>query len=220
MGLLDWFKNNSRFTRFDDAFALNRTSLWESLRQAIQSPLNAEKSIWIVVHFTQTFSQLQTQLESWGIDYEIVTNRIDPVQLKRSGLLSVGQIKVVLADLIPEVEPSYLDFDLSHSIAMIVVERHPQIKRDHRIEAFARSLPVRVEFGHYLALDDVVVRMVVNETSLKILTQLGMNEHELITSNMLSRRLAKVLHRVSPDFQTDYPANSAKQWLEINGLDK
>ena len=220
MGLLDWFKNNSRFTRFDDAFALNRTGLWESLRQAIQSPLHAEKSIWIVVHFTQTFSQLQTQLESWGIDYEIVTNRIDPVQLKRSGLLSVGQIKVVLADLIPEVEPSYLDFDLSHSIAMIVVERHPQINQDHRIEAFARSLPVRVEFGHYLALDDVVVRMVVNETSLRILTQLGMNEHELITSNMLSRRLAKVLHRVSPDFQTDYPANSAKQWLEINGLDK
>jgi hypothetical protein len=219
MGLLDWFKSKSRFTRFDDAFALNRPALWESLRQAIESPQHVDKTIWIVVHFTDTFLELQAQLESWETEFEVITTPIDPNQLKRSGLLSVTQTKVVLADMIPEAEPSYLDTDSNHTIAMIVVERHPQISHDNQIEAFARSLPVRVEFGHYLALDDDVVRMVVNETSIRILTQLGMNEHELITSNMVSRRLAKVLQRVSPEFKTDHPAESAKQWLEINAAE-
>lgn len=217
MGLLDWFKNQTRFTRFEDAFALNRPALWDSLKQTVLSPQHTDKSIWLVVHFTETFSQLQMQLENWQIEFDVITSAIDPNQLERAGLLSATGIKIVLADLIPEPYETLLDSNPANTVAMIVLERHPQIMHDHRVEAFARSLPVRVEFGHYLALDDDVVRLVVNEMSIKILTQLGMNEHELITSNMVSRRLSKVLQRLSPTFKTDRPAESAKQWLEING---
>jgi hypothetical protein len=171
------------------------------------------------VHFTDTFTSLQVELETWQVEYEIVTQPIDPNQLERTGLLSASKIKIVLADLIPEVgDELLLEPNHDHAIAMIVVERHPHKKYDDQLEAFARSLPVKVEFGHYLSLDDDVIRLVINETSIKILKQLGMNEHELIASSMVTRRLNKMLQRVAETFRSDEPADSARQWLEINRM--
>ena len=220
MGLLDWLKNGkTRFTRFDEAYALTRPALWQSLRQTVQAPHHAAKSIWLVVHFTDTFSTLQSELDVWQLDYEIVSKPIDLNQLERSGLLSPGKINIVLADLIPEIGGEILlEPNPDQTIAMIVVERHPQIKRDDQLESFARALPVRVEFGYYLSLEDDVVRLVINDTSIKILKQLGMDEHELIASTMVTRRLNKMLRRVAETYRSDAPADSAKLWLEANGM--
>lgn len=220
MGLLDWFKNGkARFTRFDDAYALTRPALWHSLRQTVQSSHHAAKSIWLVVHFTDTFTSLQSELNLWPVDYEIVTKPIDPIHLERSGLLSTAKIKVVLAELIPEIKREILlELNSGHTIAMIVVERHPQFKYDDRVESFARALPVRVEFGYYLSLDDEAVRLVINDTSIKILKQLGMDDHQLIASSMVTRRLNKMLRRVAETYRSDKPADSAKLWLEANGV--
>lgn len=218
MSLLDWFKRNPiRFTRFDDAFALTRTALWKLLRQTVESPRHSAKTIWLVVHFTDTFAELQSQLDQWQLDYEIVTCPIDPNQLERSGLLAPSQIQVVLAEMIPADMTTMLEPSLDHTIAMIVVERHPNVRFDLQLETFARSLPRKVEFGHYLALEDEVVKTTINETSIKLLRQLGMSEHELITSNMVTRRLDKVLARAAESYRTNHPADSAKQWLELNG---
>ena len=218
MGLFDWFKNGkTRFTRFDDAYALTRPALWQSLRQTVQSPLNTGKSIWLVVHFTDTFSDLQTEMDSWQVDYDIVTKPIDPSQLEGSGLLTTAKINVVLAGLIPKTEREILlEPNPNRTVAMIMVERHPQIKYDDQVESFARALPARVEFGYYLSLDDDVVRLVINDTSIKILKQLGMNEHELIASSMVTRRLNKMLRKVAETYRSDNPADSARLWLEIN----
>ena len=218
MGLLDWFKNGSaRFTRFDDAYALTRPALWRSLQQTVQSPQHSAKSIWLVVHFVDTFTSLQSELDSCQVEYEVVTQPIDPNQLQRSGLLSPASINLVLADLIPQVvDQIMLEPDPDTAIAMIVVERHPQIQLDDQIESFARALPVRVEFGYYLSLDDEVIRLVINDTSIKILQQLGMNEHELIGSMMVTRRLNKMLRRVAVTYRSNKPADSARKWLKIN----
>ena len=218
MGLFDWFKNgNARFTRFDDAFALTRPALWRSLGNTVQSPQHANKSIWLVVHFTDTFIELQGELDAWPVDYEVVTKPVDPNQLERSGLLSTNKIKVVLAELIPEVgSADLLKQENDSTIAMIVVERHPRMTCDKKVESFARSLPVRVEYGHFISLDDEVVRLVINDTSIKILKQLGMNEQELIASTMVTRRLNKMLHRIEPTYHSNKPADSAKKWLEFN----
>lgn len=219
MGLLDWInKRKHLFTRYDDAFALNRSALWRSLQQTVTDPQHAAKSIWLVVHFVDTFTSLQAELESWRVDYEVVTQPIDPNHLERSGLLSCAQIKVVLSELIPESKGAVLlDTIPDNQIAMIVVERHPQIKYDDQIESFARMLPVAVEMGYYLSLDDEVIRLVINETSIEILQQLGMNEHELIASRMVTRRLNIMLKRISENFDSDERADSAQQWLEVNG---
>ncbi len=216
MRLFDWFKSNPSCKRFDDAFALNRPALWKAIKQTIDSPLQANKPIWLVTHFLDTYSALQDQLDQWQVDYEIVSQPIDPSQLERTGLLSDSTIKLVLAQLIPESDPQYLESDYSQTLVMIVVERHPQLLHDQKIDSFAQSAPVRVEYGYFLSLEDDVVKLIVNETSLKVLKQLGMNEHELITSHMVTSRLNKVLGRMSETFVSDHPADSAKQWLEEN----
>lgn len=216
MGLFDWLKQTSRHKRFDDAFALSRPALWAAIKKTIKSPLLQDKPIWLVTHFAETYTAIQNELENWQIDYEIVAQPIAPKQIERSGLLSNTSLKLVLADLIPESQPAPNVLADAPTIAMIVLERHPQIKHDERIETFCKSLPVPVECGYFLSLEDDVVKLVVNETSLKVLKQLGVNEHELITSHMVTSRLKKVLKRMSTTYVSDQPADSAKQWLEIN----
>ena len=55
------------------------------------------------------------------------------------------------------------------------------------------------------------------DTAHNALEMMGMSEHELITSNMVTRRLDKVLARAAESYRTNHPADSAKQWLELNG---
>ncbi len=173
------------------------------------------------MHFTDTFIRLQEELDTWQVDYEIVTSRIDPNHLDRSGLLATDQVKVVLAEMLTDPGSQvWLEPNLDSTIAMIVVERHPQLKYDDQVESFARNLPARVEFGYYLSLDDEVIRLVINETSIKILQQLGMNEHELIASMMVTRRLNTMLKRFADNYRSDEPADSAQQWLELNGAQR
>ena len=216
MGLIDWIKGEKRCKRFDDAYAINRPALWNAIKEAIDSPLHADKSIWLVAHFVETFTAIQEQLDQWSVDYEIVSQAIDPDRMERSGLLSNSTLKLVLADLIPDSNQTALESDSTQRLAIIVVERHPQLSHDQRIEAFCQTLPVRVEYGYFLSLEDDVVKLAVNETSLKVLKQLGMNEHELITSHMIASRLNKILKRLTVTFTSDHPADSAKKWLDQN----
>ena len=216
MGLFDWITGKSRFKRFDDVFALNRESLWDALKQTLESQLHADKSIWLVAHFVETYTELQELLDQWQFDYDVVSTPIDPNHLERSGLLSRSSLKLVLGQLIPDAKPNLLEVDRSQTIALVMVERHPQVLHDQRIEAFSKTLPVRVELGYFLSLEDESVKLVVNETTLTILKQLGMNEHELITSHLVTSRLNKVLGRMSNSYRSDHPADSAEQWLAMN----
>ena len=121
-----------------------------------------------------TFTEVQDQLEQWGLEYEIVSSKLSANELDRlspsSESSSVG-LKLILADLIPE--PTSLGASLPNEteaqVAMIVLERHPQIKHDQRLEAFARSLPWKVEFGYFLALDDAVIEFSIDDQVVEIL---------------------------------------------------
>ena len=180
---------NRQFTYFDDAYALTRETLWNSLESTLKSERYEDQPVWLVVHFFDTFNWLQDRLDGSDIPYEIETSEIDAKRFSYDSSVTQKGVRLVLAKTLLSADAtSSSDENLERSLAMIVLERHPLIEHDLRIESIARSFPVRVEYGHYLALDDSVVRMVVNEATIKILQQLGMNDHELITSAMLTRR--------------------------------
>jgi len=218
MGFLDWLFKQPRFKRFEDAFTLTRVKLWEALRNSIDSPHHSEKAVWLVVHFLDTFTELQNQLDRWGLDYDIVSSEIKVRELDRSGLLGKDSIKLILADLVPEPLSSIevLNPKDNQQVAMIVVERHPMLDHDQRLLNFAKSLPVKVEFGYYLALDDVVIKSIIDPMTIQILKQLGLDDLELITSNMITRRLETVLRRHATAYQSDVRADSVVEWLEVN----
>jgi preprotein translocase subunit SecA len=232
MGILDWLAKSlfkaTLFQRYDDAYTLTRDALWNALKDSIESEQNANKSIWLVVHFTDTFLQLQNQLDSWDSNYEVVSAPVNASDLQRKNLLDPSAIKIVLSDLMPSFESDEVQVSDSgqaesgsekktQRLAIIVVERHPLPAHDKKIETFARQCRFPVELGYYMALDDAVIKTVVNETTIKLVQQLGMQEHELISSHMISKRLAKALQRNSQAYTGDRPADSAEQWLEMNG---
>jgi len=221
MGVLDWLFKKSNFHRVEDTFALKREMLWEGIRKTLQSPSQENRSTWLIAHFINTFTEVQDRLEEWGLEYEIVSSKLNANQLDRTGLITnqafPAPLKLILSELVPAPQDStsLLPRDPEKRVAMIMLERHPQIRHDQRLEAFARSVPLLVEFGYFLALDDPTVLLSFDKKNVQILQQLGL-KNQLVSSNMVSRRLEIVLKRVSNDFSGDTPSDSAAQWLLIN----
>ena len=216
MGFLDWLTGRPSFNRFEDSFAMTRASLWAKLKTAISHQQRQGSRVWIVTHFADTFAALQDLLDEWQIEYQICDKEIQPQTALESTRDHSNSVLLILSDLLTLADSTALAFDDSVAIAMIVVERHPLVEIDHKLEAFSKSMPRRVRFGYYLAIDDVVVRRVVNETTIQILKQLGMKDHELITSNMVTRRLDKVLTREGKQITTNQRADSAEEWYRLN----
>jgi len=221
MGVLDWLFKKSNFHRVDDTFALKREMLWEGIRKTLQSPSQENRSTWLVMHFMDTFTEIQERLEEWGLEYEIVSTKLNASQLDRTGLITnqsfPAPLKLILSALVPAPQDStgLLPPDPDKHVAMIMLERHPQIRHDQRLEAFARSVPLLVEFGYFLALDDPTVLLSFDEKIVQILQQLGL-KNQLVSSNMVTKRLETVLKRISNDFSGDTPCDSAKEWLLVN----
>lgn len=221
MGLLDWIFRKPNFHRVEDSYALTRDKLWGGLKKSLETQLQQGNSTWLVVHFLDTFTQIQEQLEQWGFEYEIVSSRLNANELERTGLLTNGSFpapfKLILAELVPEPPQlsGLLPVDIQKQVAMIVLERHPQIKHDQRLLSFAKSVPLKTEFGYLLALDDPTVVLAIDDKVTQILKQLGW-QSEMISSNMVTRRLETVLKRIANDFTGDTPCNSAQEWLQVN----
>ena len=111
------------------------------------------------------------------------------------------EVQLILAPLLDDYHPPLQD-QTRHSdqmVALMVLERHGDIRRDDSIESFCRSAPMPIELGYFLSLDDPLVKEVVSPTSRLVLEQMGLEEHELITSNLITRRLDKSLRRRSID---------------------
>ena len=83
MGLLDWIFKKKNFKRAEDTFALTREILWDGLKQRITLAQTQERATWLIVHFTDTFSELQERLEQWEVDYEIVSTQLSASQFER-----------------------------------------------------------------------------------------------------------------------------------------
>ncbi len=212
--MFNWLFRSPKFSRVDDSFALKRKNLWPLLRTAIMHQQRLGHTVWIVVHFPDLFLETQAWLAEWELEYQIVSQLLDPLSAVRQSQSHPTQVHLVLAELLAPNESIVADTIRNVTLAMIVIERHPWIRNDQRLETFARSLPCQVRFGYYLAMDDVVVQRVVNEMTMAVLQQLGMHEHELIASIMITRRLNKVLQREAKRYDVNRPADSAAEWLE------
>ncbi len=195
MGWLSWILRRPNFHRIDDSYAMDRQNLWPSLKTAISHQLQQGHPIWIVVHFAETFTTVQDLLGQWSIDYQIVDQVLQPKDALDHLQDSAEGVSLVLSDLLTVSETANLTRDDSQTLSMIVVERHPLAVQDREVEQFARLIPCPVQLGYFLAIDDLVIRQVVNQTTIEILKQLGMKDHELITSNMITRRINQFLNR-------------------------
>lgn len=217
MGFLDWMFRRPRCQRIEDSYAMTRDRLWPSLKRAVEQELQDGHSVWLVAHFANTFTRVQEMLAGWQMEYNIADRVITSDQGPEFIRQETSPVMLILADLLkPSGDVVDRRVENVPPVSIIVVERHPLYSHDQRLESFARSFPGPTRFGYLLAIDDPVIRAVVTDTMIEILQQLGMREHELITSNMISRRLNKVLAREELLYPSDQRADSVEEWYSLN----
>ena len=214
--MFNWFFRSLRFSRVEDSFSLKRKHLWPLLRDGIVHQQSLGHTVWIVVHFPELFYEAQSRLAEWQLEYQIISQSLDPISAIRHSQSNPTQVHLVLSELLVPNESIAVATVPKLSLAMIVIERHPWIRNDQRLETYARSLPCQVRFGYYLAIDDVVVQRVVNEMTMTVLQQLGMRDQELVTSVLITRRLNKVLQREANRYDATKQADSAAEWFELD----
>ena len=214
--MFDKLFGKPRFISYEDSFARTRTSMLGGLRNAMVHRIEQGESFLIVTHFADTFVEMQDKLASWSIEYQINSSHSNPFALSEKILTNKAPVTLSLSGLLRNEQAAADAFERDKKIGIIVVERHPDGVSDDELEQFCRALPCYVELGYFLSFEDAVVVELIHGSALKILDLFGMGENELITSNMISRRLKNMLKHNSRFYQTNHAADSAQQWMQLN----
>lgn len=225
--LRDWLRIRGDYDRFADSYALTAAARNQGLLKALRYRLPLDQALLILVHFPQTFELVQSLLEEQQIDYDIGPLRLTPeFVLEQLPTKSDGAANVLLAlaSTLDEVSLERpLPVQKKFKLSMMVLERHPLLDEDRRIELFARVCPCPVRLGYLLSLEDPVIRHCIHPTTIQVLQQLGLRDQELITSRLVSRRIdwaLKRLARAESDWDADAKAGSsrlqsAEEWLSL-----
>ena len=226
MSFFDWLNQPRSFTQFEDHYALTRDSLFGALKKPINDCVEQHDLVLLVAHFPECFTQIESQLEAWDLDFEVVVNRIDQdwVSTVNKGqqynhvFLTLAGMLVYNDDPEARKKARAIQGERVQPVSMMVLERHPQIGRDSRVAAFAKSIANPVRLGYFLSLEDSVVTKLINPQLVQLMQQMGLTDQELVTSNMLTRRLKRVLSR-QVFTGVEAPAESASEWYELNAPD-
>ncbi|MFN9538151.1 MAG: hypothetical protein ACK6A8_02740 [Planctomycetota bacterium] len=225
--LRDWMRIRGDYDRFADSYGLTPEARELGLLNSIRYRQKKDRAIVVVSHFPRTFEHVQSLLEEQGIDYEISPLRLGPEFLLEQLPANRDRQATVLLTLAPTLDEAALDRPLpvqrKFKLSMMVLERHPKLEEDRRIETFARVCPCPVRLGYLLSLDDPVIRHCIHPTTIQVLRQLGLRDQELVTSRMVSQRIDRVLKRiawpasgkVALDSSGNAPFISAEEWLSL-----
>ncbi|MCH2181192.1 MAG: hypothetical protein MK108_04230 [Mariniblastus sp.] len=214
--MLDSIFGKQGYRRFDDSYALTRPSLFNSLRDSIENRAGPEQVIFLVAHFTDVFTELQDALESWNLPYDIITQVVNERWLEQVPHGTRPPVFLTMAEMLATEMSSVKTSDTSLSVAMMIVERHPLGHYDQKIESFARQLPCPVELGYFLAMDDEIMKQFINQDMILLLKQLGLREHDLVTSHMVTRRLNRATKKMAKRVKQEQTALSASEWFRLN----
>ena len=205
-----------RLIQHPDSFALSRAALWNSIAESIRLQQSMGKSVWLVAHFLDTFSDCQTMLEQHGIDYFLATAPISSDWFDDHAMDPGNHVHLLLTDLAqPLRSDPESEVIVPYRIAMMVAERHPCGRKDEQLAEFALSLPAKVEIGYYLAMEDELVKRLIPEHLIELLKTMGLQEHDLISSSMVTKRLRRFLDKRTTMTDIAVDAESAKQWFEL-----
>lgn len=219
----DWLRIRGDYDRYPDSYALTDQGLQKHLLEALRFRQTIDRAIVLVTHFPATFERAQQLLEDNGLSPEIAPVSFDPnFLLNLIDTPTPGQPPVILA-LARTFDDSSLDRPVAVrrdlKISFMVLERHPRLAEDLRIDQFARVWPFSVRLGYLLSLQDPVIQYCIHPTAIDVLKQLGLRDQQLITSEMISRRLEKVLQRLNLpaiplSSSRTIAEDSANEWLK------
>lgn len=215
-----WWATSSRFEHFKDAYAISETAKLLALRQAIERRLTAKDLVIVLAHFPTSFTAIQDFLAEQQLDYQVCSRPPDDEWLWQHASRSREQILLVMAETLPELEERLPARRQPIPVSAMAVERYPLPSRDARIIRYFQLSSFPTRLGYFLSMDDPTLRAAVNVTTLTLLKQLGMNEHDLITSSMVAKRMNVVLTRLEKGLATEIPTDSSAEWWIKNVPDR
>lgn len=219
--MFNWFRR-SRHYQVLDSFALLDKGKWGAVRQAIEDVREGGRPVFVVAHFTETFEVLQGQLEQWDLEYEIRSEPITAASAFREQLFESPGIYLVLAEMIKTSDnPNPLPFDQnSDYVSWLVCERHPLSRTNRKLADFFVEVNVSTRAGHFLSLQDPLLQTAVGERAITVMKQFGLSEHELINSQLLTRRIEKFSNKLDKLVIDERRADGPQEWLELNFLSR
>lgn len=220
----DWMKIRGDYDRYPDSYALTNQGVEKHLLEAIRFRQTIDGAIVLITHFPATFERVQQFLEDAGLSPEIAPLKFGPDYLLNLLESPTQDSPPVVLALAQTFDDSSLDRPLASRrdlrVSFMVVERHPSLAEDRRLDQFARIWPFSVRLGYLLSLQDPVIRYCIHPMAIEVLKQLGLRDQQLVTSEMVSRRLEKVLQRINLPASQSSPSrplteDSAEEWLKL-----
>ena len=214
--MFGWLFNKPNYRRFEDSYALNRSSLMNGLRESIDWKVGPDQITFLVAHFPDVFSNLQLALEDWKTPYEVVVQTINRQWLEQIQTGVDLPVFLTMAELFETDMPANEPWQNTPEISIMVAERHPLETHDRCIEDFGRQLRRPVALGYFLALDDEIIKQFISPGMIHLLRQLGLREQELVTSHMVTRKLNQATRKMNKQIIQEQPADSAADWFQLN----
>lgn len=193
-------RSSSHVEWVPDQIWLTHDAKINGIRKQLAEPRSPSvEAILLVAHFDDLLDQLERIEESFQGE---------------------TPIKAVPASNLNDALASSLNMDSSAKLELIVAERHPLPTGDQLLVDFADKLPCGVRLSHHLSLDDTIVVHLLGDSVSRLVSMLGADEHEAITSSMVTKRLQMAQKKMAQRVKGNRQAHSAAQWLEINCLNR
>lgn len=222
MALFDLLKFGS-YNLFPDSYAVNRETLYHLFRPTLIQQLAQSKTVILSLHFPAEFFVVQDLLSQWEIEYKLITRPLDRQWFQENKSATSDQachLHLSLAEFLIDTNfPENKSWDTP--LALMMLDRHPMLSKDEAVARFADGFPGRSEVGYFLSFEDEVITRLIDSRLLDLLVQMGANDHGLIASSMLSKRLRKMQKKAGKTFSAgEQPADSVSQWYALNAPEK
>lgn len=232
-----WNPFSSTLEVFADTYAKSPERLKSALIDAVRRQLREVDLVLVLSHFPETFFAWQDELVGQGFDAQVLRPPVHASSLPLRALpaaevagvessvdetaddgasRSDGALVLALGEML-DSERARAGMERRRVVSLIVTERHPLPRHDRRILEFARSLPYRVRLGYFISLQDPLVSPFLGEWTEMLLEQWGFNEANLITSDLVTRRLDRARARLEKQIAQEVLCESPLDWLRRNG---
>lgn len=169
----------------------------------------------ILAHFKSTLSIVEGCLSARAIDY----NSYLPVDFSalcfrgndtESTRVWVGLASYFQARSSAPVEQS------GSALRILVAEHYPLGSRDKAVLDATRSLACDAQVIHYTSLTDPLLNHFGGDRIRGLMTQMGMEEQECISSPVISRAIRNAQEKIQKQVQREMQTNSPEEWFRFN----